>query len=637
MTQVEVAPRATRPTTPLPRATLLDRLYEIEVLDAVALALVVFGIGLWAASLSSIDAAASSDYGLVGQLPVTWWMSIVAIIGALAVTSRPALVARRWPTAWLLVLGTAAFALVLHGTASAAETVPRYPTAYVHAGFADYIALHGRTLPHLDLRMSWAGFFAGVGFASRAMGVSPTWFIKWSPLVLNLAYLIPLKVIADANLRSRRARWAALWLFLAANWVGQDYLSPQGMNLFLYLTVVAVLCRVFGARGPVWGPARRLIDSAPVASTRRLTRRAFGVPADARSAEAAQLEVSTPAQLLLYGLMVFIIFASISSHQFTPMMIVLVAAALVLIGRTRLTGLWILCAGGVVAWTSFLAVSYWSGHLRNLFGGVGHVGGTLDQNVTVRLQGSSARLFVLDARIAFAIAIWSVAVFAFVRCLRQGRSHWTLLTLFLCPFGVLLGQSYGGEGVLRVFLFSLAPASVLIASLLDDPPRDPYARKRNRFGAIRFAPTVWAITLVVSLALFPIARWGNEPFEAVSTGDLAAVEWVYDHIPEGSRLVAATGALPWRYAHLTDYRYGVSPGLLLDLSPHDIHEAFAVSGPTTYLVLTRGQGNNGSLLYGVPRDWLEQITAALAGNSGFRVVYQNPDAIVVKVVVRGTP
>jgi hypothetical protein len=620
-------------------AEVRERATRESVRDVVALLLAALGVALWFASLGSINPAASGDYGLVSQLPVVWWIAVVFVIVALGVGSGVGAATDRrssFNTA-ALVLGTGALALILHGTDSAVETAARFPTAYLHAGFVQYIGQHGKTLPHLDLRMSWAGFFAGVAMASRAMGVSPTWFIRWAPLVSNLAYLIPLKVIADANLRSRRARWAALWFFLAANWIGQDYFSPQGMNLFLYLAVIAVVCRAFGADEPAWTPAHRLAQSRFGRSTTHFATRTLRLPSDIRSTEATQLTLSVANRLLLFVLTLVVVFASISSHQLTPVMIGVMAAALAVIGRTRLRALWMLVAAGVTAWMSFFAITYWKGHASTLFGGVGNVGGTLNQNVNGRLHGSSSRLVVLDSRIVFALVIWTVAVFGFVHALRRGRSHWTLLALFVCPFAVLLGQSYGGEAVLRVLLFTLPPASILVASLLDDPVPALRRDARYRVTTFRLATCVWVAALGVSVALFPIARWGNESFEAVSSGDLAAVRWVYANVPPGATLIAATSSVPWRYDHLVDYRYTTSVGLLFDVDPVDIHEAFSGYGADTYFVLTRDQANNGRMLYGASPTWLEQIGTNLASHKGFEVVYRNPDAFVVRVVTGSNP
>jgi hypothetical protein len=37
--------------------------------------------------------------------------------------------------------------------------------------------------------------------------------------------------------------WIACWLFLWANWIGQDYLSPQAFTFFEGLVVVGLVLR----------------------------------------------------------------------------------------------------------------------------------------------------------------------------------------------------------------------------------------------------------------------------------------------------------------------------------------------------------------------------------------------------------
>src|SRR3954471_3015 len=97
MTQVDVSPRAPSPVASRYRGTTLDRWAEITVPDAGAFALITLAIGFLAASPEPIAAGASSDYGLVGQLPPVWWLSVACVVAALAVGSRPAVAPRRWP------------------------------------------------------------------------------------------------------------------------------------------------------------------------------------------------------------------------------------------------------------------------------------------------------------------------------------------------------------------------------------------------------------------------------------------------------------------------------------------------------------------------------------------------------------
>ncbi len=157
----------------------------------------------WKLSLGSIHPYRAGVLGLITQLSPLWWTALVLAAAALFSELR-----HDSPRLTGMVTGLVALAIVLHGTLPAAEPVPRFSTAYYIAGFSDYIARTGHTLPRVDVRMSWPAMFAAAGMAARAMGVSTLWFLRWCPLVLNLAYLIPLKAIANSCLRTPRARWA---------------------------------------------------------------------------------------------------------------------------------------------------------------------------------------------------------------------------------------------------------------------------------------------------------------------------------------------------------------------------------------------------------------------------------------------
>ena len=61
----------------------------------------------------------------------------------------------------------------------------------------------------------------------------------------NLAYLLPLFVIFRVLALSGRQVWIGLWIFVAGNWVGQDYLAPQAFAYFIYLTIIAVILGAF--------------------------------------------------------------------------------------------------------------------------------------------------------------------------------------------------------------------------------------------------------------------------------------------------------------------------------------------------------------------------------------------------------
>ena len=115
----------------------------------------------------------------------------------------------------------------------------------------EYIGRTGETLPILDARIAWPGFFALFAFVTKAAGITDlTTILQWTPLLSNLLYLLPFVLILRQVVATTRARWFAALLFVLVQWIGQDYFSPQGFTFALYLAFVAILLRWFGRVEP---------------------------------------------------------------------------------------------------------------------------------------------------------------------------------------------------------------------------------------------------------------------------------------------------------------------------------------------------------------------------------------------------
>ena len=83
------------------------------------------------------------------------------------------------------------------------------------------------------------------------------------------------------------------------------------------------------------------------------------------------------------------------------------------------------------------------------------------------------------------------------------------------PSMALALQSYGGEIIFRVVLFTLPVAAILIGRLL--------ATIR-----VRALPIVVPIVVVAMMPFLMLARFGNEAFELTSATDREAWEAAYD-------------------------------------------------------------------------------------------------------------
>lgn len=563
-------------------------------------------------ALLRVDSSKLGDLGLITVAGPTYFLAIglVMLSFGFALVQRPL----RRPLLAFQIFG---LVLLLEGLGPLVEPNASFATAWLHAGFAQQIAATGHTLPTLDARFSWPGFFALAAFLSKAAGLSsPVAFLRWAPLAFNLMYLPPLYAICRAVTRNERIWWMSLALFYLASWVGQDYFSPQALSFFFFLVIVAVALRWF--RPPMPDPGRgnrfqRLMGRAM---------RALGGRGEERIAVR-----STPAQRGALIAVVLTIFTAIAvSHQLTPFLLIGGLIALAIFGRTNLRGFPILFGVITVAWISLGAVPFWSGHLNYIFGGVGQLGANVNTSLTGRIQGSAGRLEVLDIRIALAGAIAILAGVGALRRRRLGYGDWSLVLLGAAPFPLLVVQSYGGEALLRAYLFSL-PFVCIMAAMAFLPSSDP-----NKV----FGPAV--LFCVVAAAFTPawlVARYGNERFDRVSTADLAGVQYLYQVAPEHSTLISLFPQLPWRYQKVNLYDYESVQNTVDPPSIKGIEDVAADHGlgvVPVYVIITRSQEAAGEALDALPSGWAYGLGEAMVNSGVATELFHNVDSMVLELV-----
>ncbi len=461
--------------------------------------------------------------------------------------------------------------------------------------------------------------FATAGMAARAMGVSTLWFLRWCPLLLNLAYLIPLKAIANTCLRNSRAQWAVLGIFLASDWIDQDYFSPQGLNLFLFLVAVAIVIRVFSAGGYTPRLVAWVLDSSQWATVKRLALRIGKLPYGAVAGEQPDLGTAPRHRLAILAVLLVILGASAVSHQITPAALCLVLFGLTITGRTGLRLLWLFMACLVWSWLSWEGHTYWSDHLAKVFGSAGNVGSTLNATLTARLQGSTPeREFVQGGRVLAATITWLGALGGFVALWRRGRTLWSMVIVAVFPMAVAGAVSYGGEVALRILLFSLAPAAVLTASLIDH-------RVLGR------APVTMCLAICAALlVLFPLVRFGNESFEAIAPEDLAAATWIHAHVAAGADVYITNRDEPLEYTDVGAYRL-VQAGGLITLQGTKLTQHLPVTHVPTYVYLTRSQDNYGVDFLGYRNGWMSDFIDQLLKTGHVHVVFKNSTAVVLRI------
>ncbi|WP_393085224.1 lipopolysaccharide biosynthesis protein [Streptomyces sp. LN704] len=561
----------------------------------------------WVPALSLSDASLDTmgGLGLVSVLPLPTLVGAALLIAVFA-----SLLWMNSEHKGLLLVTLLATVVSLHALPAVIETEPRFATAWQHLGFLDYIDRTGSAVPDLDARWSWPGFFAAAAFVARACGAGDlTEVIRWWPLTMQVLYLAPMFLLVRSLRASWRAKWTGIWVFVLSGWVGQDYFSPQGFTYLLYLAFVAILLVWFRAPRVLWTKARP--GEAEVEPTDRRQRAVL--------------------LMVLIGLFA----ASVPAHQLTPFVMLGVLAVLVLVGRSELRGLPILFAVLVSVWIGFMAEPYWSGHFNELFGGVGGVGSNVSTSVSGRIQGgSSTHKLVLYARVLLAGGVMAFACWGWWRRRDHKYRERSLLVLTFVPFLGFGMQSYGGEMALRVFMFAL-PGAALLAGLALFPRTGVTAKEREKDRA-SLAPLAALMTGLLLMGGFLVARWGNESFERIRPGEVAAMKYVYAHDDPTVRLLwlsndtvnNVTPAMPWGTKDMEKVQY------VPTLAPTDpvlvsgLVKSLKDAGPNSYLMINRSQVVYLQMDVGYSATWPARLVHSLDDRQDLRKVLVNGDATV---------
>ena len=581
---------------------------------ALAWTLFLTGLALYWVPLRHVNMLHMDGYGLVSVLPVTTF----AGGGLLVVAFMFTLWLRRQHRV-LLFLQLVAIIVSLHGLAPALETFARPETAWQHNGFVEYITRTGAADYVLDARFSWPGFFALVAFVTKLAGVRDLEpLLHWAPVASQLLYLAPMYLILRVMRASWRAQWLAAWLFAAADWVGQDYFSPQGFGYLLYLVFVAVLLNWFR---PQTRPA------AWVANSGRL--RSF-VRGPFASGERPPVETSAGERTVLLFVLVVVFAVTTASHQLTPFLIFFVCGALVLVGRSTLRGLPILLGVMVAAWVSFMTTAYWAGHIGDLFSGMGALLSNLTGGVAGRVStGSESLATVQTGRILIAATVMLVAALGLLRRRLRRIDDRVALVLLAVPFLAAGLQSYGGEIALRVYLFVI-PGACIMAAYLFFPTTIPAPRR-----------TLAVLTATVCGLLiaggFLFVRFGNENFEQVHPADVRAFDAMLKETPHNLINVVWLAdpqddagyfpMMPWGATKMEHFDYSA---VRAPADPSDVTEIVRalLDRPGGYFITTRGNEAYNHFNYGLPLSYADRMRAALAATPQLRPVTVSEDAAV---------
>jgi hypothetical protein len=392
------------------------------------------GIVLWIIGVLQVDASHLGPYGLPAVLPVIYYAGIALVVSSAAIN-----LARDDISPWKMSLHAVALVLMLYGTAPLVYPEGRYSWLYKTIGVVQYVNAHGALNSHIDIYQNWPGFFALAAWFDKAAGVAtPLVYAKWAQPAFELLALPLLYLIYQALSLTARQVWVAILLFVGANWIGQDYFSPQALGVLLSLGVI--------------DPAQRARRSA--------------APPGPRQDGAAELPVVST--WLLYLVIVVVFCVLTFTHQLSPYMLIVQLAALAVTRRLRPR--WLPAVLAAIALGYFVPRFGFVNQHFGVLSSIGQFFTNLTPPSLTLTNATFSQLVIQRSALLLSVGIWLTALAGCWRRWRSGQPVLHLALLAFSPVILLAVQDYGHEGVLRFYLFSLPWSAALAAFALAPAP-----------------------------------------------------------------------------------------------------------------------------------------------------------------------
>jgi hypothetical protein len=597
---------------------------------ALSIVLPISALVIWFFSLKQVYVGRMDDLGLVSVLPPAIYLAFVILTASFfLILWQPKF---RTP---IMLLHFVLLIIMLYAITNLVEQEPRFSIVYRHAGYTEYIMRTGGVNTNLDAYFSWPGFFILSAFVTKVTGyhdILP--FATWSAVFLNLIYMGPLYTIFSSATTEKRTVWLALWFFYLTNWIAQDYYSPQGFDFFMYLVIIAVLLKWFKLPAPGTSRIKSLLWREPIKSSpigRWISR--WLVEPDYNTTPTTQRQ-----RFLLLVIIIAIFAFVVFSHPLTPFSVIATVCALIIFQRCTPRWLPLLMIVMTALWIVLMTQTYLAGHLGGLLSEIGNLGAAFSDNVTHRVaQGDPQHTFITQFRLLMTLFVWGLAGIGAIVRLRKGHHDLTFVLLAIAPFPLLLTQSYGGELLLRIYLFTLPPMVFFAATLFYN---SYHTSKRSM---LPWRKTAMLVITLLLLGGFFFTRYGNENMDYMTNNEVAGVRYLYTIAPNNSLLISPWDGPPWQIAKFEQYStYTMSeeipssaPEIIVHKDVGAVTRLIQSTHPSqTYVLFTRSELAT-TRANGLPPNALNDFKQALISSGQFALIYSNPDAQILVFIPGG--
>ena len=578
----------------------------------------LLAIALWGISLSQFNPLDMTDLGMVSIFPVLFILAILILI-----ISYGLLFLKGEVNEGAFLLHSVFLIIIIHTTPALIYGTLRYSWAWKHIGMVDYIQRFGAVNPeigYLGVYHNWPTFFALNAFITDLVGSpSAQLYAGLAPVFFDLLYFFATVSLLRLFTSNKRLPWLAGWFFILANWIGQEYFSPQAMNFFLYLILLWMVLSWFGPENQnhfkVWAESRFLRPFRPI--LQKMSDTVLPVRSSDRPQEFS-IFVTSMVLLLLFGLIV-------SSHQLTPIMAISAVIILVIFGYCSWRTLPILMAVTLGLWLAFPASTYSGELISEIVESFGKVTENIDSSFINVAQVSSEQLIVVWMGRGLTILIIVLAGLGLVNRVRKGNLDFLALLLMVSPISLLVTSPYGGEALFRVYLFALPFLSFLAAGLVF--PEETTSSGKNQ------SIVVIGVSALLLIGLF-FSYYGKERQYYFTEDEVEASWFLYSNAEPNSLLVEGARNYPGSFKNYEYFTY-----VPIDREPLASREK-VLNDPAgvlddwleneeynqTFLIITRSQKAYIDAVGAMPRGSLDRIEDALEESDEFVVVFENQDA-----------
>jgi hypothetical protein len=525
-------------------------------------------------------------YGLAASLPPAYFLGL----SCLPVASGLQWLRGRRASTTAIVIHVVLFVLIVWLTPLVLEGTPRFRSSYVNFGYVDPVLRGVGLLPDHFIYHNWPLFPVVMATIVRVAGISPLQLMAVFPIIMMLAYLVPLATILrtiaihaggsgeDSGRVATHGHvaWpAGLWLFAVFNWTSQDYFSPQAVAYLLFVTWLAVLVHVVIRR---------------------------------------KGELTTGTTIALLGLFSLIVL----THVLTSLEVLGVLVALTAARLLRRPTLVVTCGLIFIVWQLNMAGPFFAFYADRLHETLLDISDFVQVNLASRVSGSPEHAQIVLLRILVTGTVFALAGLAvLVRLLGSGRSRGVVFGIaFLVGIAFVAPASvYGGEMLIRVLLFSLPILAGLAVTA---------------FGTRAYRLLLVAIVIVMA-PIHILTHYGNELHDYVSPGEIAGFEFVSSSLPPANIFggypggnFEQTALLDSRNSYLSR---GVLPSELDDFLDPTLHHTWDHKDRPTYVLLSRGDDAAMDLFQNRP-GFIYDVKSVLDRDPAFTVVHANPDVTI---------